>query len=261
MWPVVGLTGDGRSSAAGRATYTSTPPRSSRWAAERPMCQTRPPRLRRPLGCGPLPNRAWCRNSGRNEIECDSRCRRRVRRPSAGHRAAPVLSDTSRRNGRRCRCGAGTPCGRSSRSRDWACFAQPSRNLKAAQRYSQLATPHAHAAVSLYRPRQPLTMGPTIRIPFAPAASPLRTNTTFLKPHLAALRASKARPILESNGPGNWSFERHSSVTGEAVAGGPTARYRVFISSDLEFSRWQHRHILHQSCHRELRWLAPSGRR
>ena len=37
-------------------------------------------------GCGPLPNRGWCRNSGRNEIGCGNRCRRRARRSSARRR-------------------------------------------------------------------------------------------------------------------------------------------------------------------------------
>jgi hypothetical protein len=54
-WPVVGLAGDGPSPAASRATDASTPPRSSRWAAEMPMRRTHPLRHRRPLGCGPLP--------------------------------------------------------------------------------------------------------------------------------------------------------------------------------------------------------------
>ena len=53
-------------------------------------------------GCGPLPNRGWCRNSGRNEIGCGNRCRRRARRSSACRRAAPALWDTSHRNGRPC---------------------------------------------------------------------------------------------------------------------------------------------------------------
>ncbi len=78
--------------------------------AERPMCQTRPQLPRRPQGCGLPPNRACCRNSGRNEIESDSRCRHRARKPSAHRRAAPALSDNWHRNGKRCQCGAGTPC-------------------------------------------------------------------------------------------------------------------------------------------------------
>jgi hypothetical protein len=96
--------------AAIRARNASTPPRSSRWVAERPMDQTRQPRPHRRQGCDLPPNTAWCRNSGRNEIECDCRCRRRARKPSAHHGAVPALSDNWHRNGKRCRCVAGTPC-------------------------------------------------------------------------------------------------------------------------------------------------------
>jgi hypothetical protein len=109
MW-VVGLAGGAPCSVAARATHTSIPPRLSRWAAERSMCQTRPPQRRRQQDYGLLPNKGCCRNSGRNEIECDSRCRRRARRSSAHRRAAPILSDNSHRNGKKCRCGAGMPC-------------------------------------------------------------------------------------------------------------------------------------------------------
>jgi hypothetical protein len=106
----VGSAGGAPCSPVGRATGTSTPPRSSRWAAKRPTCRTHLLQPRRPLGCGLLPNKAWCRNSGRNEIESDNRCRRRARKSSAHRRAGPALSDNSHRNGNRCRCGAGTPC-------------------------------------------------------------------------------------------------------------------------------------------------------
>ena len=67
------------------------------------------PRPRRPLGCGPLPNKGWCRNSGKNEIGCGSRYRRRARRSSAHRRAALALWDTSHRNGKPCRYGVGMP--------------------------------------------------------------------------------------------------------------------------------------------------------
>jgi len=109
-WSVVGPVGGGPSSAVGRARDASTPPKSSRWGAEIPMGRTHPLRLRRPLGYGPLPNKGWCRNSGKNEIGCGNRCRHRARRSSARRRAAPALWDTSHRNGKPCRCAAGTPC-------------------------------------------------------------------------------------------------------------------------------------------------------
>src|SRR6516165_5689771 len=67
-WPVVGPVGGGPSSAVGRATDASIPQRSSRWAVGMPMCRMHRPRHHRPLGCGPLPNKVWCRNSGKNEI-------------------------------------------------------------------------------------------------------------------------------------------------------------------------------------------------
>ena len=94
---------------AGRAIRTSILPRSSRWAAQRPTCQTRPLRLRR-QGCGLPPNRGCCRSSGRNEIECGSRCRHRGHRSSARRQGRPALSDSSHQNERRCRCDAGKPC-------------------------------------------------------------------------------------------------------------------------------------------------------
>jgi hypothetical protein len=56
------------------------------------MCQTHPPRPRKPQGCGHLPNRGCCRSSGRNEIECYSHCRRRARKFSAHRLAAPAPS-------------------------------------------------------------------------------------------------------------------------------------------------------------------------
>jgi hypothetical protein len=40
----------------------------------------------------------------------NNRCRRRARRPSAPHRAAPALLENLRRNGKQYRCGADTPC-------------------------------------------------------------------------------------------------------------------------------------------------------
>ena len=101
--------GGGPSSAVGRAKDASTPPRSSRWAVKMPMCRTHPPRLRRPLGCDPLPNKGWCRNSGKNEIGCGNRCRRRARRSSGRRQDAPALWDMSHRSEKPCRCDVGTP--------------------------------------------------------------------------------------------------------------------------------------------------------
>jgi hypothetical protein len=63
----------------------------------------------------------------------------------------------------------------------------------------ELATPHAYAAVSLYRPRQPLTMGPTVRILFAPAESHERTvGRAADRANIAArncARADLAEPV------------------------------------------------------------------
>ena len=108
-WPVVGLADGVPSSGACRATNASTAPRSSRWAGEKLTRRMPLPRPRRPLGCDPLPNRGWCHNSGKNEIGCGNRCRRRARRSSARHRAALALWDTSHRNEMQCRYGVGTP--------------------------------------------------------------------------------------------------------------------------------------------------------
>jgi hypothetical protein len=86
------------------------------------MCQTRPLQRHRPQGCDLPPNKAWCRNSGRNEIECDSRCRRRARKPFAHHRAVSALSDNCHRSGKQCQSDAGTPCsgtGRPDRVHPW----------------------------------------------------------------------------------------------------------------------------------------------
>ena len=107
MWQVVDPASGALS--VDQATDRSTPPRSSQWAVEKPWCQRHLPRRRKPQGCDPLADTEWCRNSGRNEIESGSRCRHCVRRSSAPHRAAPALSDKLRRNGKRYRCGAGTP--------------------------------------------------------------------------------------------------------------------------------------------------------
>ena len=81
-----------------------------------------------------FPNKAWCRNSGRNEFESDNRCRRRARRPSAPHRAAPALSDSWHRYGKRCQCRAGTLCSGTTRrscgpvkKRSWRSDAEAAR--------------------------------------------------------------------------------------------------------------------------------------
>jgi hypothetical protein len=44
------------------------------------------------------------------KLNPNNRCRRRARRPSAPHRAAPALLENLRRNGKQYRCGADTPC-------------------------------------------------------------------------------------------------------------------------------------------------------
>jgi hypothetical protein len=88
-------------SATDRAIGTLTLPRLNHWAARSPRCQTHPQLLRRRQGCDLPPNKAWCHNSGRNEIECDNRCRHLARKSSAHRRAAPGLSDNSHRNGKR----------------------------------------------------------------------------------------------------------------------------------------------------------------
>jgi len=85
MWQVVDPASGALS--VDQATDRSTPPRSSQWAVEKPWCQRHLPRRRKPQGCDPLADTEWCRNSGRNEIESGSRCRHRVRRSSAPHRA------------------------------------------------------------------------------------------------------------------------------------------------------------------------------
>jgi hypothetical protein len=94
MWPVVDPAGGAPSSAGGRAIYEATLPRSSRWAVERPMDQTRQPRPHRRQGCDLPPNTACCRNSGRNEIERDCRCRRRARNPPLTMEPYPMFGIT-----------------------------------------------------------------------------------------------------------------------------------------------------------------------
>ena len=110
MWQAVGPACGDPSLPADRAMRTSIPPRSSRWAAQTRRCQKRRLRLRRQQGCGLLPSTACCRSSGRNEIECGSRCRHRGHRSSVRRQAGPALSDSSLRNERRYRCDAGKPC-------------------------------------------------------------------------------------------------------------------------------------------------------
>jgi len=120
------------------------------------MCRMHRPRHHRPLGCGPLPNREWCRNSGRNEIECGNRCRRRARRSFARRRAAPVLWDTSHRNGKPCLCAAGTPCsgkGRPDPAHRWQLL-EASRSGIA--RFVPLATPRLFRAFLIAFAREEL---------------------------------------------------------------------------------------------------------
>lgn len=109
MRQVVDSASGARSLSVDQATDRSTPPRSSQWAVEKPWCQRHLPRRRKPQGCDPLPDTEWCRNSGRNEIESGGRCRRHARRSSTPHQAGTALSEKLRRNGKRYRCGAGTP--------------------------------------------------------------------------------------------------------------------------------------------------------
>lgn len=133
-----------------------SPPRSSRWAVERLTRRMHPPRPRRPLGCGPLPNKASCRNSDKNEIGCGSRCRHRAHRSSARRRAAPALWDTSHRNGKPCQCAAGTPCSGTGKPAPVHLWQLLEESRSGIARFVPLAPPRLSRAFLILFPREEL---------------------------------------------------------------------------------------------------------